>query len=78
MGSRPTRPEGYKRCRPRESGDPRRVDSRFHGYDVTLYRAKRRAQGDSAPGQNPIPKKQSHKALTPESRYMAPAIRLQA
>jgi hypothetical protein len=35
MGLRSThRDESHKRCRPRVSGDPRPVDSRFRGNDV--------------------------------------------
>jgi hypothetical protein len=41
MGRRPTHPlESFKRRRPRESGDPRPVDSRFRGNDVTFDGAK--------------------------------------
>ena len=40
MGLRPThRNESHKRRRPRASGDPRPVDSRFRGNDVTFERA---------------------------------------
>jgi len=42
MGLRPTHgDESQKRRRPRVSGDPRRVDSRFRGIDVTFERVKR-------------------------------------
>jgi hypothetical protein len=42
MGLRSTRrDERYKRCRPRVSGDPRPVDSRFRGNDVTFDGVKR-------------------------------------
>jgi hypothetical protein len=42
MGLRPThRDESHKRCRPRVSGDPRPVDSRFRGNDVTFDGAER-------------------------------------
>jgi hypothetical protein len=37
MGLRPThRDESHNRCRPRVSGDPCQVDSRFRGNDVTF------------------------------------------
>ena len=34
-------PESHKRRRPRASGDPRPVDSRFRGNDMAFARAKR-------------------------------------
>jgi hypothetical protein len=56
MGLWPThRDESHKRCRPRVSGDPRPVDSRFRGNDVVgviFGRAKheRPCQYESAVG----------------------------
>jgi hypothetical protein len=42
MGPQPThRYETHPCCRPRESGDPRPVDSRFRGNDVTFDGAQR-------------------------------------
>jgi hypothetical protein len=35
------RDESHKRCRPRASGDPRPVDSRFRGNDVAFDGAQR-------------------------------------
>jgi len=46
MGLRPTQgEENQERRRPRESGDPCRVDSRFRGNDVTRVTFER-AAGD--------------------------------
>jgi hypothetical protein len=42
MGLRPTHSlESFKRRRPRESGDPHPMDSRFRGNDVTFDGAER-------------------------------------
>jgi hypothetical protein len=43
MGLQPAHSlESFKRRRPRESGDPRPMDSRFRGNDVTFERSEAR------------------------------------
>jgi hypothetical protein len=47
MGLRPThRDESHKPCRPHVSGDPRPVDFRFRGNDVTFDGALARLAED--------------------------------
>ena len=57
MGLRSThRDESHKRCRPRVSGDPRPVDSRFRGNDVTfdeVIMGLRPARGNENPSRHP-------------------------
>jgi hypothetical protein len=71
MGLRPTHgDESHKRCRPRVSGDPRPVVSRFRGNDVTF-------DGVSM-GLRPTHGDESHKRCRPrvsgDPRQVVPAF----